>query len=84
MGLNYLLSIFYFKMRMGEHSTDITFVIFWCHIRTCNDGCNINEQMKVDLLLKTAPIFESSNKHGTCFLYTVRYMFCLRHGASGE
>lgn len=50
MGLNYLLSIFYFKMRMGEHSTDVTFVIFWCHIRTCNDGCNINEQMKVDLV----------------------------------
>ena len=65
-------------MRMGEHWTDITLVIFLCQITTRNDGCNINEHMKADLLLSTAPITESLNKH--CI---VLYMFCLRRGASG-
>ena len=31
--------------------TSITLVsLFFCHIKTCNDGCNTNEQMKLDLI----------------------------------
>ena len=45
---------------------------FLCHITSCNDGCNINEQMKVDLIfihsiiqISTVPITEPLNKHDT-------------------
>ena len=49
----------------------------YCHIRTCNHGCNINEEIKVDLIMvhsitriSTAPITEYLNKHDTWFFYT--------------
>ena len=57
--------------------TGITIVIF-CHIRTCNDGCNTSKQIKVDLILihlitpvSIAPVTEYLNKHGNCFVYTM-------------
>ena len=58
---------------MGEHLTGITIVIF-CHIRTCNDGCNTSKQIKVDLILihsitpvSIAPVTEYLNKQWQLF-----------------
>ena len=63
---------------MRERSTGITFVIFLCHIRTCNDGCKINKQMKEDLIfiysisqISTALFTEYLTKHDSCFAYSV-------------
>ena len=56
-------------MRTGEHSTNITLATFLCHITTCNDGCNVNEEIKENLIfihsitrISTAPITEYFNK----------------------
>ena len=51
---------------------------FLCHTMTCNDVCNINQQMKLDFIfiylitrISTEPITEYLNKHDTCFAYTL-------------
>ena len=61
---------------MGERSTGITLTVV-CYMRTYDDGCNINEQMLVDLVFihsitqtSPAPITEYLNKHDS-FFYTV-------------
>ena len=66
---------------MSEHFTGILLHyirFFFCRIRTCNDGCNKNEQMKVDLvfinsisLISTACITEYLNKDRTYFVCTM-------------
>ena len=65
-------------MRMGEHSTNITLATFLCHITTCNDGCNVNEEVKENLIfihsitrISTAPITEYFNKQDLYLVYTV-------------
>ena len=64
---------------MGEHLTGIT-MVFFCHIRTCNDGCNTSKQMKVDLIfihsttcISIAPITEYLKKHEHFFLHSVDF-----------
>ena len=54
-------------MRLIDHATGITLIML-CHMRTRNDGCNMNEQMQEDLIfthsvirISTALITESLN-----------------------
>ena len=64
-------------MKLEEHLTAIKLVIFLCDIRTFKDGCNINEQIKVDLVFvhsitdSIAHFPEYFHKHDTYFVPTV-------------
>ena len=54
---------------MGANSTGNAFVIYNCYMRTFNNGCTINKQIKVNLIfvhsitiITTAPFTEYLNK----------------------
>ena len=49
---------------MGEHLTAVTLVVFCVIIKTCNDDCNINEQMLNENWLDFH-LFNYTNKYCT-------------------
>ena len=60
-------------MRMGKNvRLALHWDFFLCHLKTCNDGSNINKHMKLELIfihsfirISTASVFY------TCFVYAV-------------
>ena len=55
-----------------ERSTGVTLGFFLCHLKTCNDGSNINKHMRLELIFIHSVIrISTASVFYTCFVYAV-------------